>query len=229
MRVHPLLPGVRITDEIVIGDRVGRWLVTGISPSRGRRFLRVLCECGVEREVYRGQLQSGGSMSCGCYAAESSRVRLQGKPVQPENWRFPEAGKEKLSETLRKKWTSKEIELTPAMRQHLEQMGKEHAGAPESGRNAKGPEHHLSKWFCLRSPAGVVIEGWNLREIVRANEDLFSAQDVAWSKNKFGTATHCRAVLGLSKLFMDGENRRGSWKGWTPIAKCDHTKGENVG
>jgi len=52
------------------GRTFGRWIVLEEAERRGpgghRRYWLCRCECGSEREVFHGSLQSGASQSCGC-------------------------------------------------------------------------------------------------------------------------------------------------------------------
>jgi len=44
-------------------------IIKEVSPKNGRRVL-VQCDCGVRKEIYRSELFSGRTKSCGCYRAE---------------------------------------------------------------------------------------------------------------------------------------------------------------
>ena len=37
---------------------------------RGKRFVRVICDCGTEKEIYSYSLTCGDTASCGCYQRE---------------------------------------------------------------------------------------------------------------------------------------------------------------
>lgn len=60
----------------IIGDRYGRWIVTGEAPShftpKGQEIRKVwaLCDCGNEVAVMVNNLRWGSSKSCGCLKAE---------------------------------------------------------------------------------------------------------------------------------------------------------------
>lgn len=62
----------------LIGQRFGRLLVIGLTPSREiasgerRRLCVVRCECGNEAEARPSNLRSGNTTSCGCMHAEMS-------------------------------------------------------------------------------------------------------------------------------------------------------------
>lgn len=75
------------TLPIGVGDVFGRWTVveTGVrrppNPNQIRRghqgelAAKCLCECGTVKLVALGDLRSGGSRSCGCLKAETTRAR----------------------------------------------------------------------------------------------------------------------------------------------------------
>ncbi len=55
-----------------IGDKFERWTVIGEKISINKRsYIKCVCACGVEKNVYCGSLKHGKSKSCGCLAAES--------------------------------------------------------------------------------------------------------------------------------------------------------------
>lgn len=59
------------------GMRFGRWLViepAGNVKGRGEALWLCRCDCGTERNVVAGSLNSGASKSCGCLAAEAVRL-----------------------------------------------------------------------------------------------------------------------------------------------------------
>lgn len=51
------------------GNQFGRLLVVGESATR-RHYLRCVCSCGAEKEVYKYSLLRGASTSCGCFISE---------------------------------------------------------------------------------------------------------------------------------------------------------------
>lgn len=53
-----------------VGDRFGRWTVEIPYNSPAKALCR--CECGTVREVSRGSLSAGKTVSCGCYRAENN-------------------------------------------------------------------------------------------------------------------------------------------------------------
>lgn len=60
------------------GDRYNRWTVVGPAPSRhGNRYFQCVCLCGVERAVYKSNLISKLSISCGCHVRELSAARKE--------------------------------------------------------------------------------------------------------------------------------------------------------
>jgi hypothetical protein len=211
--VHPFRPAQKITAPINVGDKVGRWLLTGKSRTK-RSYFTALCECGSEREVYKGQIKAGNSFSCGCLSADRTRARLVGKESPNKGREAREETRRLIGEASRKAWADGAFD-TPACKEHLERLGKNHIGVAERGKNAAGPENKGAKYFRLLSPQGVVVEGLNLNHLVRENAQMFDSADVEPYRNGYGTAHSCRAVIGLHKLFQHGENRRNSWKGWT--------------
>lgn len=198
--------------QIQPGDRFGRWLVVGKSTSR-KYYVSVLCECGEQREVYAAQLLAGNSKSCGCFRSDETSRRMTG-----QKWRLGATWNEEQRRTIgaqsRERWASGAFE-TPAVRAQREALAASHAGVPESGANAKGPDHHLARDWRIKSPCGVVIEGKNLRHLVQEHAHLFDPEDVKPTIGKTGLERTCRAALGLIRLFSHGENKRNSWKGWT--------------
>lgn len=55
------------------GERFGRWLA--LSESDKERHWNCLCDCGVQKDVFTGNLISGKSRSCGCLSKESASAR----------------------------------------------------------------------------------------------------------------------------------------------------------
>jgi hypothetical protein len=95
-----------------------------------------------------------------------------------------------------------------------QKIGKENPPGP----SAKGPDHWKSRYWKIKGPNGVILEGWNLNEIIRQNADLFASGDVIWRKSK------CRAAKGIRDLFQpgkDGVTKVHEWKGWTALVKAD--------
>lgn len=83
---------------IPIGTRFGLWTVIGAGTMRRKwvRYLLVRCECGIEREVYRGDLRGGKSSGCRRCTHDDGRDGLH---VLFDHVRG-EAGKRGLSWTL---------------------------------------------------------------------------------------------------------------------------------
>ena len=55
----------------LIGKKFGRWTVLRFSRTqKGKTIWVCRCECGVEKEVYGGNLLRGVSQSCGCFRVE---------------------------------------------------------------------------------------------------------------------------------------------------------------
>ena len=82
-----------ISSEVLPGSILGRWRVIEEAPRRyppskplGQRYWRCRCECGVEREIFHGNLVGGKTTSCGCYLREwaSESARTHGKTDTPE-------------------------------------------------------------------------------------------------------------------------------------------------
>lgn len=85
-RTH-LCNGVRLDcgrclDDISVGQRFGRLIVTSsvITKEKGRLYYKVKCDCGREKEVMRQSLLRGATISCGCY----NREIVSGE----NNWRY---------------------------------------------------------------------------------------------------------------------------------------------
>lgn len=54
----------------MIGEKYGRWTV--LYPTENTRKVHCRCECGNEADVYKTNLKSGISRSCGCYKIEKA-------------------------------------------------------------------------------------------------------------------------------------------------------------
>lgn len=57
----------------MINKQFNRWMV--IEKSLRKNYFRCRCECGVEKEVFRGNITSGKSKSCGCFRDEQAEIR----------------------------------------------------------------------------------------------------------------------------------------------------------
>lgn len=71
--------------RIKVGDRFGKLLVVGVfQPDRPQKHKKwhCLCDCGSRTTPFQFSLTSGKSKSCGCIAAEKSRIRWS--QPQPE-------------------------------------------------------------------------------------------------------------------------------------------------
>lgn len=59
---------------VKIGDKFGRWTVTGVAPRKGHnKRWSVKCDCGNVGSVFHFSLENGASKSCGCFQREISR------------------------------------------------------------------------------------------------------------------------------------------------------------
>ncbi len=65
-----------VTDDLT-GRNFGRWSVLGKTSKIN--YWKCRCDCGIEKEVFRGSLTHGMSMSCGCYDREKSKERMTGE------------------------------------------------------------------------------------------------------------------------------------------------------
>ena len=68
------------------GDRFDRWVV--LIPCSTSRKALCRCVCGTEREVYRPDLASGKSRSCGCLTAEATGERRRKHGAGYEDYRY---------------------------------------------------------------------------------------------------------------------------------------------
>jgi hypothetical protein len=72
-------------DQTIIGMRFGRLVVTEVLGQRnGKTFVKVVCDCGNSKEMFRGNLNVAdrGSKSCGCLRKENiSKIKRM--------WQFP--------------------------------------------------------------------------------------------------------------------------------------------
>lgn len=194
---------------INIGDRVGRWLIVGKSEHR-KYHVKAICDCGTERDVATDTLKKGRSMSCGCLSSEKSSSRMAGrnntagKPLSAET-------KVKLSIAVSEKHKAGCFE-TAEVKESLQRLHEFLQGRAATGVNAQGPENQAGRDFRLRSPAGNVVEGRNIRNFVRENSGMFNSKDVSWKVGKYGRPASCNATSCLSKVRTGGLK---SWKGWT--------------
>jgi hypothetical protein len=61
--------------EVQVGERFGRWTITGWAPStKWDRIANVSCDCGTRGTATLKHLRQGRSTSCGCFRAEVSRA-----------------------------------------------------------------------------------------------------------------------------------------------------------
>lgn len=94
--------------------------------------------------------------------------------------------------------------------------GEKRIGIPmPPGPSAATPEHWKSKYWKVKSPEGIIVEGMNLNDLVRMNPHLFDPADLNWKKFR------CKATRGLRSLFYI-DKRRGEvcsrcWKGWVEV------------
>lgn len=205
--------GKVLTREVRVGDRFGRWLITGESTKR-KRYYAALCECGTERDIFKQQLIRGNSLSCGCLCAEMTRERLRGK-ASP--WKGRSASPETralIGEKVKAAW-ERGVHETPAVAASREKLKLVNIGIPETGVNAAGPGNKKAKFYRLRSPDGIVLEGFNLMHLVRENRDLFEPKDVRFLQCRTGVEGRCNAYTNLVKV---GAGTRPSWKGWTSLS-----------
>src|SRR5882762_10211960 len=91
-------------------------------------------------------------------------------------------------------------------------------GVIQVGRSAASPEHHCAVYWKIKSPSGLILEGWNLNHLVRQNSHLFAKKDVVW-KTTSNRSKRCLASQCLSHLFVvvkDGAGgfrfMKNSWK-----------------
>lgn len=61
----------------LVGQRFGRWLVTGPREVRsaGAVYWTCRCDCGNVKAIFHGNLRSGKTTSCGCHAYELTAAR----------------------------------------------------------------------------------------------------------------------------------------------------------
>lgn len=88
------------------------------------------------------------------------------------------------------------------------------------GPSAASPEHWGALYWKIRSPDRIIIEGWNLSDLIRKNSHMFNSEDIKWKKHS------CRAAAGIRNLYLTRKKSDGtlrfissSWKGWTAINK----------
>jgi hypothetical protein len=70
----------------IVGQRFGRWKVLSVyRKTKGGWYARSACDCSpdIVRDVYRGNLLSGQSQSCGCLKRDRTRVLRGLAPLLP--------------------------------------------------------------------------------------------------------------------------------------------------
>lgn len=60
-----------------IGDKIGRWTV--LEKCTNYRKLLCKCDCGTIKEVWKGHLAHGKTISCGCFRADLHKKDLSGQ------------------------------------------------------------------------------------------------------------------------------------------------------
>lgn len=68
-------PTLETATTLDIGDRHGRWTITGQPiPGGKHRTIPCQCDCGTVRNVVISSLIAGKSKSCGCWRADGARA-----------------------------------------------------------------------------------------------------------------------------------------------------------
>lgn len=72
-----ILPKTRKShnSQELIGRRFGRLVVTKTVRKKGRQGLAVVCDCGTKKELDKGNVVSGRTLSCGCLIRDIGRSR----------------------------------------------------------------------------------------------------------------------------------------------------------
>lgn len=174
----------------------GRFERLTVVTSFGAKAL-VLCDCGAALTATKSNLVIGNTRSCGCLKSDlaSERAKRNGAEQTKRGWV--------------EGWWDRE-----QARQQAIENAKAQRGTEAQGLAAKGPENIHAKWYSVKSANGLVLEGRNLSHLIRENSHLFSADDAKWRTNKWGSATDCKAMIGLRSLFRTGPRTPKSWKGW---------------
>jgi len=104
------------------------------------------------------------------------------------------------------------IKHTPEEHQRRVIMaGQTMAGRPQRLDTVCGKhkDNKNAKWWKFENKGlGKTLEGKNLSQLVRDNENLFDPADVQWSKSR------CRVEVSLRLLKCTKKRTRNSWKGW---------------
>jgi hypothetical protein len=96
----------------------------------------------------------------------------------------------------------------------LRALAEAKRGTPNPpGPSGAGINNWNAKFWRFRTPAGVLVEGRNLRVLIEENARLFDPEDLIPR-----TKTRNRAYSGLAGLCQQSPNGPTSWKGWTPVA-----------
>lgn len=147
------------------------------------------CDCGSEKAMNLYEVRSGANRSCGCLR-DAPEVRDKQKKG-------------------RQKWRMENRESIMSINKRL---GKNRMGTEQPlGANGKWAFNIHAKFWRIKAPSGLVIEGWNLTQLIRDNQELFSADDLVWKRGM------CRASKGIRQLAerrADGRPKARSWKGW---------------
>jgi len=75
--------------------------------------------------------------------------------------------------------------------------------------NAADEHNCKAKFWVIKSPKGVVLQGNNLNKLIKDNAHLFDAKDLVIHEKNQGS----RARNGINAAFQKGHG----WKGWTVI------------
>lgn len=145
-------------------------------------------------------------------AQEIENIRRGGEAVRKTiEWKIAnKAHLQRLAESIKGK---------PRNRSAVEKTANTLRGVPQTAPgSARGETNRRSVAFYLRDPNGCTHRGKNLLEFVRRHEQLFSPEDVVWSRiTPTKTAVICRAYKGLLSLRRVTDTP-GSWKGWTLVS-----------
>ncbi len=135
----------------LIGKRFGRLVVVefaGLDNGNGAKW-KCICDCGNEKVVARGNLLSGGTLSCGCLNREKVKERMSGESSpakRPEvriNMSLAHIGNKASEETRRKMSEQRRGEKHPMFgKHHTEESRKKNS---DSHIGVKLSDEHKEK------------------------------------------------------------------------------------
>jgi hypothetical protein len=154
---------LRITPDPRPGEIFNRWSVISEAPRKhGNLYYLCRCSCGTEKEVYKSNLVSGRTVSCGCHMRDLQKVRasnghgkvgtkvywvwadMVGRVTNANHRSFPDYGGRGI--TIQDSWLS--------FSGFYEDMGDQPPGKSLDRKNNDGPYSKANcRWASLKEQA----------------------------------------------------------------------------